>query len=161
METVFRVAAYYLFVLVGLRIMGKREFAQLSPLELVALLLIPEMIAQSIVREDFSFVNGIVAIATLFSLVYITTTISHLSPKAGRIVSSTPAVLIANGEYVTENMNRERVGPEDVKSEIHKAGLERIDQVKWAVLETDGKIAIIPFEQGSSSGNQPDEGGAV
>jgi uncharacterized membrane protein YcaP (DUF421 family) len=57
METVIRVTIFYLIILIGLRVMGKREFSQLTPLELVTLLLIPEIVSQSILREDFSLTN--------------------------------------------------------------------------------------------------------
>lgn len=156
METVIRVVIVYLFILVGLRVMGKREFSQMSPLELVTLLIIPELVAQAIAREDFSMVNAIIAVTTLFSLVYLTSTLVHLSPAANKLIVSTPAVLVDHGQYVTTNMNRERITPDEVETAMHKSGVERLNQVKWAVLETDGKISIIPFNQQGSSG-QPDE----
>jgi uncharacterized membrane protein YcaP (DUF421 family) len=160
METVIRVIIFYLFILIGLRFMGKREFSQMSPLELVSLLLIPELVAQSIVGEDFSIVNGIIAISTLFALVYLNSTLIHHSPTANRLIVSTPTVLVDHGEYVTDNMNRERVSPDEIKNEMHKSGLERLSQVKWAILETDGKISIID-SGGKDKSDQHDEGSAV
>lgn len=157
METVVRVAIIYVFILVGLRIMGKREFSQLSPLELITLLLIPELVAQSLVREDFSLTNGIIAITTLFTLVFLTSALVHLNEKAEKIVSGSPSVLVSHGEFIESNLNRERMSPEEVFGEMRKAGLHRLDQVRWAVLESDGKISFIPEDESVDITRQTDE----
>jgi len=147
METVIRVALIYLFVLFSLRVMGKREFSQLSPLELVTLLLIPELAAQALVREDFSLVNALIALSTLFILVYLSTLVQYHSKKASTLINSTPAVLVAEGRFIEQHMNEERVGPDEVYAEMHKAGFAELAQVRWAILETDGKISIIPYNR--------------
>lgn len=144
METVIRVTVIYAFILFGLRVLGKREFGQLSPLELVTLLLIPELVAQALVREDFSLTNAIVAISTLFVLVFLTSQVVHLSQRSGKVLHGTPAVLVYRGQLMEDNLNKERVTPDEVFGEMHKVGLYRLDQIRWALLETDGKIAIIP-----------------
>ena len=144
METVIRIAIIYAFVFAGLRVMGKREFSQMAPMELVTLLLIPEIVAQSLVREDFSLTNGIVGIATLFVLVYVTSTLTHVSKRFESVAESSPTVLAHHGRLVPENLNRERVSAEEVYGEMRKSGLVSIDQVRWAVLESDGKISFVP-----------------
>ena len=146
METVIRVTIIYLFILFGLRVLGKREFSQLSPVELVTLLLIPELVAQSLVREDFSLTNAIVAVTTLFGLVFITSLVAHLNPRIERVITGVPAVLVSRGQLIEANMHRERISSEELFAEMHKAGLYTLAQVKWAVLESDGKIAFIPEE---------------
>lgn len=144
METVIRVTVFYLFILFGLRVMGKREFSQLSPLELIMLLLIPELASQSLVREDFSLTNGLVAIATVFTLVFLSSLLQHHSQRASKIISGSPTILVANGEFIQEHLNQQRISPEDIFAEMHKIGLAQLDQVKWAILETDGRIGIVP-----------------
>lgn len=144
METVIRITLIYLAILIGLRILGKREFSQLTPLELVSLLLIPELVTQSLVGEDFSLTNGLVGVATVFSLVFITSLLVQKSEKFERIIGDEPAVLVAHGRFIEENLNKERVTPGEIFGEIHKAGLDQLSQVKWAILEGDGKIAIVP-----------------
>ena len=71
METVIRIGVIYIFLLVLLRVMGKRELGQLAPMELVLLILIPELVAQGIVGEDFSLTNAVIAVTTLTSLVFL------------------------------------------------------------------------------------------
>lgn len=143
METVIRIASVYVVVLVGFRIMGKRELGQLAPSELVTLLLIPEIFAQSIIGEDFSMVTALTAVSTLLALVYITSLAAHASPRFRDVVEAKPAVLVAHGKLVEANLDRERVTPDEVFTEMHMAGVEVLSQVKWAILEPDGKIAIV------------------
>jgi uncharacterized membrane protein YcaP (DUF421 family) len=147
METVIRVLFVYVFLLVGLRIMGKREFSQLSPLELVTLLLIPELVSQGILREDFSLTNGLIAVATLFSLVFLSSLLQYHSTKISYLISGNACVLVEHGRFVPAHLNKERISPEEIYSEMRRSGLERLEQVKWAILETEGKISIIPFDR--------------
>jgi uncharacterized membrane protein YcaP (DUF421 family) len=155
METVWRVAAIYLFLMLALRTMGKRDMGQLAPFDLVILLLIPELFSQAMVREDFSLTNAFVGVSTLLSLVFLTSVISYLDKRVERVVEGQPTVLVQHGLLVPAAMNRERVAPEEILAHMHNAGLERMEQVKWGILETDGKISFVPWEQGGSS--QPTE----
>lgn len=144
METVLRVAYVYVVLMLGLRVMGKRELSKLSPFELITLLLVPELFQQAMIREDFSMTNATVAVATLFSLVFATSVVSYLFPKAGTVIAGEPAVLVHNGTFQEEAMNRERIPPSEIYAEMHQVGLEELSQVKWAILEADGKIALVP-----------------
>lgn len=149
METVLRIFLIYLFVLAGLRVMGKREFGQLSPLELVTLLLIPEIVSQAMIGEDFSLTNAFIGIATLFLLVFLNSLLTHLSERFEKVVQSSPTVLVHEGQLIVRNLNRERVSPDEVIGQARMAGLERLEQVRWAILESDGKISIVPKPEGS------------
>ena len=93
METVARVLVIYLFLLIGMRLLGKREFGQLSPLELVTLLIVPELVQQSLVRDDFSLTNAIVAVSTLFSAVFLTSALAHRFYFFEFLIAGKPAVL--------------------------------------------------------------------
>lgn len=157
METVLRVGFVYLFILVLLRIMGKRELSQLAPMELVMLILIPELVAQALVREDFSMTNAVVAVTTLTSLVFITSALAHKFKRFGEIVEGKPSLLVDQGKPVSETMDRERIPAEEIAAEMRKAGIERLEDVKWAVLETGGRISFIKREP-SEDRPPPDEG---
>jgi uncharacterized membrane protein YcaP (DUF421 family) len=144
MESVIRVVLVYLVILVGLRVLGKREFGELSPLELITLMLIPDIVAPAVTREDFSFTNSVIVIATLFSLVFITAMIRYLSQKFETVVIGEPVVLVSHGSFIESNLHKERIDAQEIYGEMHKSGLYSIEQVKWAIIETDGKISIIP-----------------
>jgi uncharacterized membrane protein YcaP (DUF421 family) len=152
MEIVLRIAFIYLFLLVALRLMGKREFSQLSPFELVTLLIIPEILTESLHMGEASLTSAFVGVATLLTLVFLTSLLAYRIPRLGRITEGEPVVLVQHGFLVPSALHRERVSPVEILSEMHKAGLETMDQVKWGVLEPDGKISFVPWE---SSGIQP------
>ena len=146
METVIRIAIIYFFIMIGLRAMGKRDFSQLSPFDLVTLLLIPEIVAQAMIGEDFSITNAFIGLCTLFTLVYLTSVFTHKHKKIGDVIEGTPTVLVSQGKFVPENMNLERITPDEVFGEMHKVGLTRLEQVQWGILESDGEISLVPFE---------------
>lgn len=158
METVIRVALIYLVILIGLRLLGKRELSQLTPLELITLMLIPEIVSQSMIGEDFSLTNGVIGITTVFSLVFLTSLLKYLSQKFALLVDGSPAILVERGKFIPKNLDKERVTPDEVFGEMHKSGLEELHEVKWAILETDGKISIVPeHAKTEAKGDQPEE----
>jgi uncharacterized membrane protein YcaP (DUF421 family) len=144
METVLRIAIIYVFVLIGLRLLGKREFSQLSPFDLVMLLLIPEIVSQGLMREDFSLTNGLLGTSTILVLVFLTSMLTHYNKGIQKVLESNPTVLVQHGHFIEAHLNKERVPPDEVFAEMRKVGLERLEQVKWAILESDGKISIVP-----------------
>lgn len=144
METVLRVALVYLFILAGLRILGKREFGELSALDLVTLLLVPEVVSQALTRNDSSLTNAFVAITTLFALVFLTSALSHRFRRLEHIVNGKPSILVARGQLMVDNCNRERISAEEIYAEMRKNGIDRLERVRWAILEVDGRISIVP-----------------
>ena len=114
MEIVIRVTVVYLFIMVALRVLGKREFGELSPLELICLLLVPEIVSQAIQGESHSVTNGFIGIATLFTLVFLTSLFMHRFKTGEEIVAGIPTVLAHRGRLFPAILNRERVTPEEL-----------------------------------------------
>jgi uncharacterized membrane protein YcaP (DUF421 family) len=150
METVIRIAVIYIFLMIGLRVLGKRELSEMSPFDFLVLLLIPEIVSQGMIGEDFSITNGLVGVATLFTLVFLTSLLNYHSKVFRKATEGTPVVLVRRGQLVQENMDAERVPSDEIFSEMHKAGLELLSQVKWAILESDGKISIVTTDPGEA-----------
>jgi uncharacterized membrane protein YcaP (DUF421 family) len=144
METVIRVLFVYVVVWACFRVVGKRELTQMSPFELVTLLMIPQLFSRALTRQDYSMTNGVIGATTLFALVFITSALSYRFRAVSRIVQARPTILVSRGVLVQEHLDRERIAPEDLFSAMHKVGLEHLGQVEWAILEGDGKIALIP-----------------
>jgi uncharacterized membrane protein YcaP (DUF421 family) len=153
METVIRILVIYLFLMLALRIMGNREFGELAPFDIAVLLLIPEIFSQAMVREDFSLTNAIIGVATLLVLVFATSVLNYRFRSVGRAIAGVPTVLVRHGFMVPHNLDRERVSPDEVLDAMHAAGLHRMDEVRWAILETDGRITVIPWHP---TGRQPE-----
>ncbi|WP_437585749.1 DUF421 domain-containing protein [Sorangium sp. So ce1000] len=143
METVARVAFVYVFLAAALRVIGKRELSSMSAFELVTLMLIPEIVSQALVREA-SLANALAGVSTVLVLVVLTSLLTHLFPGASKVIDGSPTVLVAKGRILEEACNRERIQPEEIVSEMHKSGLERLSQVRWAILEADGDLTIVP-----------------
>jgi uncharacterized membrane protein YcaP (DUF421 family) len=148
METVWRVCVTYLFLLLAFRTLGKREVGRLAPFDLVILLMIPELVAQGLVREDFSITNALIAVSTLLALVFLTSAIAQKSARAEALIEGTPAILVAHGKLIPDALNRERISGEELAGQMHQSGIEEISQVKWAILETDGAIAFVRMDDG-------------
>lgn len=161
MEIILRIVVIYVAIVAGLRILGKREFGQLSPLELVTLLMIPEIVSPVLNRGDASITNGLVGIVTILALVFITSVFMHLSQRFEAAVAGEPTVLVAHGHLIPKHLNKERVTPDEVFSEMHMSGLDDLSQVRWAVLESDGRISIVPEDQRQHSASHKMESGVA
>jgi len=148
METVIRVVFVYIFVWACFRLLGKRELSQMAPFELVMLLFVPQFFSRALTRQDYSMTNAIAASTTLFSLVMLTSILSFRFGGFRRFMEARPTVLVKHGEIIPESLGHERIAADEIFSAMHKAGLERLDQVQWAILEGDGKIAIIRSDGG-------------
>jgi len=156
MDTVFRVTLIYFFLLFGMRVLGKREFGQLSPHEFVILLIIPEMVSSLLNQNDRSLTNAILGTCTIFALIFVTSLLTHRYPKVERIVADAETVLAHKGKFFDDNLNKERVTPEEILAEAHKSGVDSVEGIRWAILESDGKIAIVPEKQYGTL-HRPDE----
>lgn len=146
MATVIRVAFVFVLLMVVLRVLGKRELSNLSPFELVLLMLIPELFQQALMLEDFSMTNAVIGLTTIVTLVMLTSILSHRFAGVHRAVAGEPTVLAYKGRFIERAMNAERVQPDDVYAELRKSGLERLSQARWVVLEDDGRISVVPGE---------------
>jgi len=147
MESVIRGAAIYFVLLIALRLSGRRTVAQMTPFDLVLLLIIAETTQQALLGDDFSLINAALLIIVLFSLDIGLSYVKQWAPRIGRIIDGTPTVLISDGKPDLRAFTRARVSLEDVLTIARvEQGLERLDQIKSAVLEADGALSIIPRE---------------
>jgi uncharacterized membrane protein YcaP (DUF421 family) len=145
MESVFRGAAIYIFVLLIVRLSGRRTLAQMTPFDLVLILIVAETTQQALLGDDFSLINSVMLILTLFTLDIALSYVKRSSHTVDKWLDGTPTLLVVNGKPVEEALRRSRVGLNDVMESARMLhGLERLDQIKYAVLETAGDISIIP-----------------
>ncbi len=139
-----RLTVVYAFLLVCFRVVGKRELSQMTPFEVVTLFLIPQLFRNAILRNDNSMLTAIVGATTLFSLVFLSSFLSYHFPPAATVLQAKPTVLVRDGTVIHDACDQERMTRQDLESAVHKAGLADLSEVAWAILEADGKIAIIP-----------------
>ena len=145
MESVIRPALVYLFVLVLLRLTGKRTLAQITTFDFVLLLIISEATQQALIGVDNSMINSAIVVATLVGLNVLMSLLKQRWPWVDRLLDDVPIVIVENGKPLKDRMDKVRVDEDDVLDaarQIH--GLERMDQIRHAILERDGQISIIP-----------------
>lgn len=154
MDTVLRVAVIYIFITIALRILGKRELSEMSGYELILIILIPEILSQGLMGEDFSITNAIVGVSTLLSLVVINSFFTYRFGKYRNMIEGKPVVLFYQGKFVEGALDRERISADEILNEIRAIGYERFNQIKWVVLEPDGKISCIPYDHDANRHNE-------
>ncbi len=150
MATVIRVVIAYVVLWAAFRVLGKRELTRMSPLELVLILLIPQLFSRALTRQDYSLTNAIVGAATLLSLVFLSSAITYRSQRVAKVMLSRATVLVANGRFAINALHEERISTDEVYDAIQKAGFTGVDQIEWAILQSDGAIAIIPRADSST-----------
>ena len=146
-EVALRVAVIYLFLVIVLRISGKREVGQMSILELIVVLLISDAVQNSMVGENTTVWGGMVAVATLLGLDYGLNVLTHRSRRLRRAIEGEPRLLVRDGRLLTKALDEEGVDANDVRAAIRAHGLARIEDIRMAVLETDGSISVIPKDE--------------
>ena len=157
-EVVLRVAIVYLFLVVVLRISGKREVGQMSILELIVVLLISDAVQNSMVGDNTTVWAGPVAVATLLALDYALAWLTRRSKSMRKAIEGEPRLLIRNGRLLRKALREEKLSVDEVETAVRAHGLAKIDDVQDAVLETDGSISVIPRADASKSqvGTDPD-----
>jgi uncharacterized membrane protein YcaP (DUF421 family) len=145
MDAVLRALVIYAFLFVVFRISGKRTLAQVTTFDFVLLLIIGEATQQGLLGNDFSMMNAFVVISTLVLADIVLSLVQEWVPSLGRIVEGLPVVLIDNGQIIEPHMKKARVDEGDILERARVSqGLERLEDVKFAVLERDGTISIVP-----------------
>ena len=143
MDIVIRATVMFTFLYVLLRLMGKRELGQLTPFELVVMIVMGDLIQQGVTHNDFSLTGAILAVSTFAFLGLVLSWLTYLSPKAEKLLDGEPRVIICEGELIRDNLRRDRITLAEVESEMRLAGIARLADVAWAILEPQGKISFI------------------
>ncbi len=145
MESVLRAAALYAFLLVLFRITGRRALSEITTFDFVLLLVIGEATQQALLGDDFSVINAFVVIATLVLIDILLSLFKERSPRVGRFLDGVPLIVVEYGKPLTERLRKARLTEEDVLEAARQSqGLERLEQIRFAVLEKNGQISVIP-----------------
>lgn len=145
-QIVVRTLAVYGFLLVGLRIAGKREIGQMTPFDLVVILVIANAVQNAMVGPDTSLSGGLLAAATLIAVNQLVSYAGFSSRLFERTLLGSPTLLVSDGHLIDANLRRERVNADEVFMAMREHGVGDLTQVKIAVLETDGTISIVPHD---------------
>lgn len=155
MDIVARATVMFFVLYVLLRIMGKRELGQMTPFELVVMIVLGDLIQQGVTHNDFSLTGAILATTTFAFLAIAMSWVTYLFPRAEKLLDGEPRVIIRDGTLIKENLRRDRMTQSEVESEMRLAGIAAMADVAWAILETQGKISFIK-KDGSEPNPVPD-----
>ena len=145
MEPIIRGLVVYFFLLLVFRISGKQTLSQATSFDLVLLLIISETTQQAMVDNDHSVTNAFLLILTLVGTTIILSALKQFFPRLELILDGQPVLIVDQGKPLRRVMNKSRIDDDDILSAARKShGLERMDQIKYAILERDGGISIIP-----------------
>jgi len=147
-ELVLRTAVVYITVLGLLRLAGKRELGQMTPADLVVILIIANAVQNAMNGGDVSLIGGLVSAATLVGGNLLVGRFGRYLPIIGRLVVEEPTLLVQDGKPIMENLKHEHVEVAEVEMAAREHGISDLDEVAAAVLEVDGSISIIPKSGG-------------
>src|SRR5687767_2395521 len=145
MESVIRALVVYFMLLVVFRISGNRFIAQLTTFDFVLLLIISESIQQAMITDDYSVANAFILVVTLVGLDIMMSLWKQRSKLAEKVLDGIPVLVIENGKLHEDRMEKERVDEADILASAREThGLERLDQIKHAIVEVNGGISVVP-----------------
>ena len=145
MDSVVRAAAVYLVLLLLFRIVGKRSLGETGAFDFVLLLIIAEATQQAMIDDDNSMTNAFLIIVTLLALNIGFSLLKQRFPLVDRLIDDVPVLIVVNGNPIKDRMDRARVDERDILQAARETqGLARLDEIKYAVLERDGAISVVP-----------------
>jgi uncharacterized membrane protein YcaP (DUF421 family) len=152
METVLRGLTLYFVLMLLLRFTGKRALQQITTFDFVLLLIIAEATQQGLSGDDYSVTTALILVTTLVAVDTLLSKLKDWFPRLDRVMDSLPLVIVEDGKPLKERMEKERIAEDDILEAARELqGLERMDQIKYAVLERSGGISIIPKRTAKSS----------
>jgi len=147
MDSILRAAGMYVALMLLFRVAGRRSLADLTTFDFVLLLIIGEATQQALLGDDFSFTNAMLVIATLIVLDVGLSLAKLNSRPLARLLDGHATLVVENGRFLHHRMRRARLTEDDIlESARDSQGIESIEQVKFAIVERNGKISIIPVE---------------
>ncbi len=143
LEKIARPVIVYFFLVIGLRLAGKRELAQLNPFDLVVLLTLSNTVQNAIIGEDNSVTGGLIGAATLLLVNYLVVRFLYSHERLNRAVEGQPEVLIENGKLRMDQLGKDLITLAELEAAAHRQGFASLKEVERAVLEPGGTLSFI------------------
>jgi len=145
MDAVLRAGAIYLALMVLFKISGRRSLGELTSFDFVLLMVIGEATQQALLGDDFSVTNAILVIVTLMVIDIGFSLVKRRFKRVAKLIDGGPTIVVENGVFLLHRMHEARIQEDDIMEAARIGqGVERVDQIKYAILERNGKISIIP-----------------
>lgn len=143
LEIVLRSGIIYLFIVLAIRLFGKREVTQLSIIDLVFILLISNAVQNAMVGSNTTLLGGVVAAASLFAIHNLLEVLFFKSRRFSELIQGDPLMLIYQGKILTKHLQKARLSTGDLEAAVREHGVKEIKDVDLAVLEVDGAISVL------------------
>ena len=143
MDIVFRAVFAYVFILFLMRIVGRRELSSMEPSDLILLIVLGDLVQNGVTQSDYSLTGVVLATTTIGLLAVATSYLTFRSKRAKSLIEGEPLIVLQDGKLIERNLKGERLTADDVADEARTQGIGDLGGVKWAVLETSGKITFI------------------
>ena len=140
---IFSTLCVYLFIVIAIRLFGKKELAQLSVVDLVFILLISNAVQNAMVGPDATLVGGLVAASTLFIVNYLLKFLQYRFPKFKKAVQGDVTMLVYKGKMLASNMQKVKISEDELMEAIREHSVATLEEVDLAILEVDGGISVL------------------
>lgn len=144
MDLVIRATVVFFFIFLVTRIVGRRQLSDLEAFDLILLVVLGDLVQQGITQSDESVTGVLIVISTIALLSVGVSWVSFRSRPLRQLTEGEPIVLVQDGRPIERNMRRERITIEDIQQEARQAQISSVADLRWAILENDGKISCIP-----------------
>jgi uncharacterized membrane protein YcaP (DUF421 family) len=142
-DIVLRATVAYVFIIFLLRIIGRRELSTLAPSDLVLLVVMGDLVQNGVTQSDQSVTGVFLALSTFAMLTVAVSVVTFKSRRVREVVEGGPIILVEDGKPVEANLRSERLDIDDVAEQARGQGIERLDEIKWCVLESSGSMSFI------------------
>ena len=146
LEIVVRTAIIYLLFLLFLRLSGKRQLGQFTLFDIALVLLAANALQPAMTGPDQSVLGGVIIVITIFTLNRLVAEARVRIPLVRRLLEFAPTVIGRDGKWLKDELEKQGLDPDDAEAALREHGLQRVDQMKLAVLEEDGSISIVPAD---------------
>ena len=144
MDLVVRAVIAFAFVYLLTRVIGRRELSSMEPFDLILLVMIGDLVQQGVTQNDFSVTGALLVGATIALMTVCVSYLSFRFPRLRPALDGEPVIVVEDGKPIERNLHRNRITLEELAAAARQNGHETIDRIKWAVLETNGRISFIP-----------------
>ena len=143
-EKILRSVAVYGFLLVAFRIAGKRQLGQMTAFDLIVLLIISNVLQNAAIGNDNSLGGGLLGATVIIVLNYLIAWLTYRHKGLERIVENSPTILVKHGHVLRSNLDRECMSLPELRAALRKEGIATMSEVRYAILEEDGHVTVIP-----------------
>jgi uncharacterized membrane protein YcaP (DUF421 family) len=147
-DIVLRSAVIFFFVMIVVRLLGRRELSRMEPFDLLILVVIADFVQQGVTQQDYSVTGAVLAVGTFGLLIVATSWLAFRFPRTRPLLDGNPVVLVEDGKPIEDNLRRERISVEELAAQARLNQIASFSSIRWAILETSGEISFITKSTG-------------